>query len=45
MASTSAREIFWMMADLLRPVPASTDPAFWTKKTSSVGSYLCGEEK
>lgn len=39
-ASTCVREIFWMMADLLRPVPAARAPAFWTKKTSSVGSYL-----
>lgn len=38
MASLS--DIFWIMADLLRPVPASRAPAFWTKKTSSVGGYL-----
>lgn len=39
-ASACDREIFWMMADLLSPVPAAGAPAFWTKKTSSVGSYL-----
>lgn len=39
-ASACDREIFWMMADLLSPVPAARAPAFWTKKTSSVGSYL-----
>lgn len=29
-----------MMADLFKPVPAAAAPAFWTKNTSSVGSYL-----
>jgi hypothetical protein len=29
-----------MMLDLFKPVPASFAPAFWTKKTSSVGGYL-----
>lgn len=29
-----------MTFDLLRPVPAAAAPAFWTKKTSSVGGYL-----
>lgn len=28
------------MDDLFRPVPAAGAPAFWTKKTSSVGGYL-----
>lgn len=41
-AATSASEIFWMMADLFRPVPASRAPAFCAKKTSSVGGYLHG---
>jgi hypothetical protein len=27
------------MEDLLSPVPAAGAPAFWTKKTSSVGGY------
>jgi hypothetical protein len=39
-ASASDREIFWMMDDLFRPVPAAGAPAFWTKKTSSLGGYL-----
>jgi len=39
-ASASLREIFWMMADFLRPVPASGLPTFWAKKTSSVGLNL-----
>lgn len=38
-ASASASEIFWMMEDLFRPVPAAGAPAFWTKKTSSLGGY------
>jgi hypothetical protein len=40
-AAASAREIFSMIADLCRPVPASLAPAFWTKKTSSVSFDLC----
>jgi len=39
-ASASLRENFWMMADFLRPVPASGLPTFWAMKTSSVGLYL-----
>jgi len=40
MSSASANEIFSMMADLFRPVPAAAAPAFCTKKTSFVGGYL-----
>jgi len=39
-SSASAREIFSIMADLFRPVPAAAAPAFCTKKTSFVGGYL-----
>ena len=39
-ASASARAIFWMIADLFRPVPAAIAPAFCTKNISSVGGYL-----
>jgi hypothetical protein len=39
-AAASFKLIFWMMADLLRPVPAAGAPAFCTKNTSSVGGYL-----
>lgn len=39
-ASACDSAIFWMMADLFSPVPAALAPAFWTKKTSSVGSNL-----
>jgi len=38
--SASASEIFSMMADLFKPVPAAVAPAFCTKKTSFVGGYL-----
>lgn len=35
-AAASASDIFSIMEDFLRPVPASGGPAFWAKKTSSV---------
>jgi len=38
--SASAREIFWMIEDLFKPVPAAGAPAFWTKKTSSRAGCL-----
>jgi hypothetical protein len=38
--AAALNEIFWMMFDLFRPVPAAAAPAFCTKKTSSVGGYL-----
>ena len=37
---TVDRDIFWMMADLERPVPAAFAPAFWTKNISSLAGYL-----
>lgn len=39
-AAASAREIFSIMADLCRPVPAFLAPAFCTKNTSSVSLDL-----
>jgi hypothetical protein len=38
--SASASEIFWMIEDLFKPVPAAGAPAFWTKKTSSAEGDL-----
>lgn len=42
---TSERAIFWMTADLARPVPAARAPAFWAKNTSSVAGYLLSIER
>jgi hypothetical protein len=36
---TWPRFTFCTIADLFKPVPAAGAPAFWTKKTSSVGGY------